>query len=375
MYVQSIYLVYTHKTQALRLLKRNKNITIKPTDKNLGPAVMDTNDYINEILKEHLLINTYKQLTHTEMLNAMTNLKTALTNIIHSNANKLSQAELTFFKRSLTSHFRLPIFYGLPKVHKNPTSLRPVVSTTNSLLAIFSTWLDYKMKELLPHVKSYIKNSTEVIIDLKDLHIPLNAKLFLADTVSMYTSIETVSGIQAMSDFLEANSTQISPTFPKVLFLQILETVMTRNIFSFSDTFWLQLSGTAMGPPAACAYAIITFGQHENSRILPTYSQYLLHYKRYIDDVFGIWIPLERNSQEVWTNFKEEINNWGNLKWKVEDLLQQTVFLDLNIEIKGSRKQTKTFQKSMNLYLYIPPLSAHPHSCFKGLVAGEMRRY
>jgi hypothetical protein len=29
----------------------------------------------------------------------------------------------------------------------------------------------------------------------------------------------------------------------------------------------------------------------------------------------------------------------------------------------------------MNLYLYIPPLSAHPPSCLKGLIAGEMRRY
>jgi hypothetical protein len=29
----------------------------------------------------------------------------------------------------------------------------------------------------------------------------------------------------------------------------------------------------------------------------------------------------------------------------------------------------------MNLYLYIPPLSAHLPSCFKGLIAGEMRHY
>jgi hypothetical protein len=36
---------------------------------------------------------------------------------------------------------------------------------------------------------------------------------------------------------------------------------------------------------------------------------------------------------------------------------------------------TETYQKSMNLYLYIPPLSAHPQSCFKGLIHGEVRRY
>ena len=29
----------------------------------------------------------------------------------------------------------------------------------------------------------------------------------------------------------------------------------------------------------------------------------------------------------------------------------------------------------MNLYLYIPLLSAHPSSCFKGLIFGELRRY
>jgi len=50
-------------------------------------------------------------------------------------------------------------------------------------------------------------------------------------------------------------------------------------------------------------------------------------------------------------------------------------FLDLNISLKGSSIYTSTFQKPLNLYLYIPPLSAHPPSCFKGLIYGEMKRY
>jgi hypothetical protein len=37
--------------------------------------------------------------------------------------------------------------------------------------------------------------------------------------------------------------------------------------------------------------------------------------------------------------------------------------------------KTKTFQKGMNLYLYIPPLSAHPKNCFKGLIMGETLCY
>jgi hypothetical protein len=74
----------------------------------------------------------------------MDNLKTTLKSIVSDNQDKLSKAEALYFERSLKSHFRLPIFYGLPKVHKTPMSLWPVVSSSNSLLAVFSVWLDYK---------------------------------------------------------------------------------------------------------------------------------------------------------------------------------------------------------------------------------------
>jgi hypothetical protein len=43
---------------------------------------------------------------------------------------------------------------------------------------------------------------------------------------------------------------------------------MNNNIFSFGDTYWLQINGTPMGTPAAPLYSIITFGHHENTSIL-----------------------------------------------------------------------------------------------------------
>jgi len=34
--------------------------------------------------------------------------------------------------------------------------------------------------------------------------------------------------------------------------IKALELIMNNNIFQFSDTFWKQLSGMAMGTPPAC---------------------------------------------------------------------------------------------------------------------------
>jgi hypothetical protein len=37
--------------------------------------------------------------------------------------------------------------------------------------------------------------------------------------------------------------------------------------------------------------------------------------------------------------------------------------------------KTSTYQKPMNLYLYIPPNSSQPPSCLKGLISGELCCY
>jgi len=72
----------------------------------------------------------------------------------------------------------------------------------------------------------------------------------------------------------------LSPNFPVKLFLHILEIVMRNNIFSFSNIYWIQLSGTAMGTPAACSYATITYGHFENTEILTEFRPQILFYKK-----------------------------------------------------------------------------------------------
>ena len=67
--------------------------------------------------------------------------------------------------------------------------------------------------------------------------------------------------------------------------------VMHSNLFEWGDCYFLQLLGTAMGTSAACMWATIYFAVHKNLVLLPKYGQHLLVFRRFIDDIFGIWIP------------------------------------------------------------------------------------
>ncbi len=103
-------------------------------------------------------------------------------------------------------------------------------------------------------------------------------------------NIDTNTGISSIRLFLNNNRRKIPSNFPTDLFLEVLSIVMRNNIFSFSNTYWLQLTGTAMGTPTACSYATVAYGQHENSTILTTFHPYLLYYRWYINGISTIFL-------------------------------------------------------------------------------------
>jgi len=92
-----------------------------------------------------------------------------------------------------------------------------------------------------------------------------------------------------------------------------------------------------------------------------------------LNGILGIWVPPSNEPNNAWENFKNQLNSWGNLKWKVDQQSNRTTFLDLNVSIQNSTITFSTYQKPLNLYLYLPPLSAHPPSCLKGLIKGQVQ--
>ena len=165
---------------------------------------------------------------------------------------------------------------------------------------------------------------------------------------------------------------------PFVAVIAGLEIIMYNNVFKFGDTLWKQINGVAMGQPPSPSFATIYFGIHER-KIIPQLINMgvLLHYFRYIDDVFGAWAPsinpTLNNAQ--WFSFKQAMNTYHGLEWIFSDRKNTVEFLDIKVEIDiNGKMHTDLFEKAMNPYLYITPTSSHPPGVLLGLVLGNCYR-
>jgi hypothetical protein len=73
------------------------------------------------------------------------------------------------------------------------------------------------------------------------------------------------------------------------LTIALLTLIMNCNVFQFEDTFWLQLVRTAMGTSCAVTFDTIFYLTMER-RIRTRFRHRLAYFKRFIDDILGVWL-------------------------------------------------------------------------------------
>ena len=315
----------------------------------------------------------------------------------------LPRDEWTYFQRCFeeTDKRRIPQFYCIPKVHKNPIAYRPIVSSVNSKMGDLSKWLDVKLQSVVHLCPCYLKDSRALLKKLKRLgQLPPTAVVVTADAVSMYTNIDLDHCLLVLQRWFELHATELPAGFPIRMILKSVRLVMFNNVFQFDDTYWLQLVGTAMGTSVACMIATIYFSYHEETRILPRFAHQhvvplmqlppirdrmpafktppLLLHARLIDDAIQIWdlAELPTFQRQDFQQFMRKELQFGILDWKVTKPAKQVDFLDLTVTINCRGKiWTKTYVKPMCLHLYIPPASAHPPGVLKSLIFGNLQRF
>ena len=151
------------QTTLLKTLRNNTGLIIVPSDKNLGPCILEREKYITRCLRDHLLDEkTYRRICPDEAVFRNERTRVRLRNIILKAKimNLLSEEEITYLKRGLKTHHKFPKFYCTIKVHKmkkgSPDSWKthPVTSTCGSHLSVASKLLDYILQDLLTFIPS-----------------------------------------------------------------------------------------------------------------------------------------------------------------------------------------------------------------------------
>ena len=98
---------------------------------------------------------------------------------------------------------------------------------------------------------------------------------------------------------------------------------------------------------------------------------------RFIDDIYAIVLVGGKDgiSMQRWKEFKEDLCNFGILKWDVGNPSLSVNFLDLTVTIEDGTIRSKTYQKPTNLHQYICPNSAHPPWTIKSIISSMLSKY
>ena len=372
-----------YQTLALQLLQQQQDFLVCPCSKNLGPAIIERDDYIEIAMKDHLLDGrTYRRLSDADCANNKKRLEEELKSWMKTYNKTLMKMERAFLKQGLENNKNaFAGFYLTLKAHKlkpgqNVSHLksRPIVASAGSLLHPLGIWIDRKLQTLAKQQESYFRNSCELHQQLCSTTYPPNAKLFTANAVSMYTNIPTNTAIMLIAKHICKSVTEERPKQNEAL-IAALKLMMLNNIFSFGDMTFKQLNGTAMGMPPAPPYATIYYGLQEKN-FLPKHKKHVIFYKRFIDDVFGVWLPHPnpQTNASLWDEFKDSMNTFSGLTWEFEDPSDKVNFMDLTITIQNGHISTSLFEKPLNLHLYVHPYSAHPPGLLPGIVHSTLFR-
>ena len=139
-------------------------------------------------------------------------------------------------------------FYGLPKIHKLNTPLRPIVSSCGTVTYGVAKELAKILKPLIGKFLHHINSTQDFVEKVKHITLGPGECLSCYDVSALFTSVPVDPAINIINDLLEKDHTLKERTVLAVTdVILLLEFCLKNTYFSFQDQFCEQVEGAAMG--------------------------------------------------------------------------------------------------------------------------------
>jgi hypothetical protein len=372
----------------LKQFLTDNNLIVTGTDKNLGMAVSQRDWY--NVQCETLLSDeeSYSPLDTHEVAHLLTKQCTRmeyLADIATTLRDSLpGGAQLPgFFRSRITatgeSH-HIPAFHGIPKIHKKPTGMRPIIPCHSAIQNPAAKFVSKILKPIISNTETILQSSRQFCEDLSNLSIHRDRKTWLVtgDVVAFYPNIPITSALEITSTIAKAWYKRHKDTREDDPLWNVFDHALSVGnedlILRFNGKHYRQNKGLAMGvadsPDIANLYGAwfeIIQGQTLNQ-------PRLIYYKRYIDDIFAI---ITADSEQDALDFAKNLINFAGCRITWDASIMTCPFLDVLV-FKDPRDPEHIhftpYRKQHNHLERIPWISHHPLDVKRGTYLGEMSR-
>ncbi|XP_057290128.1 uncharacterized protein LOC130612790 [Hydractinia symbiolongicarpus] len=345
-----------------RYLKEN-NLVALPFDKGIGIYIMKVETYnnkmseITDLPQFEKLVGRRKNKKHP-MLKEEERVLSMLK--LLKEDNKISDA---LYDKMKPVGSQPPRLYGLAKVHKKDTPVRPVLSMPGS--AYYK--IGNQVSKWLSVVKECnINSSTKEISDLlSQIQLNTNEELVSFDIKSLYTNVPLDEAINDCTELLFSDKYE-QPPVDKETF-KTLVSLCSRDVVLLShDGYYKQIDGLAMGSPPAPLLANGWLSKFDS--ILKDDA---VLYSRHMDDVLR---NIERNRID---EKLLQINDLHpSLKFTIEKEGKNTSipFLDMLIIRSNNNLSSTWYTKATDTGLTMNFHSLAPRKYKRSVVSGLVHR-
>ena len=359
---------------ALEILSKDKNILIQKADKGGSIVVLNTIDYEDKMKTMLSDAVTYTEIPCINLIEAKTQIDKIIGQLF--NFDYISKKQNKFLTRCTP---KIPILYGLPKIHKKNWPLRPIVSQINSPAYQLNKYLDYLLTTAEKCIPNLLQDTTKFLQIIHTLQ-PLsdNCILFTIDVTSLYTVLPhelVINYVEEMYSETLLNWNKYTPDIkpiPGSLIKEIIKIILNQTFFSFNNKTYLQNYGITMGAPSSVKLANIALYKHLD-KILKNYAHLQPRLSlRLIDDIFGIWGGTETELL-AWVKYLNDSHH--SIKFTLEFSKIEIPFLDTLVYIEQNKVKTKLYKKPTDNKQYLHFNSEHPQHVKTAIPYAQALRY